>query len=681
MGRGGLAVALVLALAAVGCSSTESTVVDDTGAVSAPGASPVDTLADDTAGASTPESAPSVPAPTDDDTTATSTSVSSDTESAEPSSPSSDDGGLTGGAVRPSSALPIVSLIYDAEIATDFPDRDMGDLTRCVAHDLDPSIIAAIGPLDSDVEAAAVLASLDPALVEDVTAAMDACISPAVLLSFTWGPIEHDEHLPARCAIEQVGDAFTWADVVDADLGDEYLPYRLPFTDLDAIEAECFGLPGADESLSADEEALADELEVMGLVAGIELTSDEIDCVVVTSRGTLDLGSILDLESADVEVLDPLLDALDRCVPLAGVFAEIDAGSIVYSMCLDRALEGSIGWRELLELGARAEQLDDDELSRLEDDPTLLAMRTARVRCHWSDPGEVIAELGEILDVYAIVHDGTWLWAGGHDEHGGAEPGNVLVLDPVTGDIVQTFETEPYRADVITTDGIASWVAAQDGDTIQRIDTGDGTVGDPKLLTDRSIGDLELTADALWATDNVAGSLLRLDPENGELLDEVSIGPGDWYSSDLATAAGWLWLTNREDVVVRQLDPVTGELVAEHAVDSEYTMYLIDLGDAVGIYGSSELWRIEPDGDPPELIMDSYGAERIDVDAAVAVGDLVALTQRDFSTLAVVDPGLEFVEEMHPFDGEVFDERDQIASDGTDIWLATVGNRIVRIGR
>ncbi|MCH9803733.1 hypothetical protein K0U73_08050, partial [bacterium] len=117
---------------------------------------------------------------------------------------------------------------------------------------------------------------------------------------------------------------------------------------------------------------------------------------------------------------------------------------------------------------------------------------------------------------------------------------------------------------------------------IQRLNPVTATLDTPVELAERAVGDLQLTADALWATDNNAGTLLRLDRVTGQILEEITIAPGDWYSSDLMTAAGWLWLTTREDPVVRQLNPSTGELVAEYQVDSQYTTHLIDQGEAVG---------------------------------------------------------------------------------------------------
>lgn len=584
--------------------------------------------------------------------------------------PAGDSG--TGGA---SAVLPVVSLFYLGEVITGDVERDLGELTRCVADGLDAS-----GPpaspltLDPGADPDDLIASLDPALVSAIADAMDACISPVVLFTdaFDDGSIEREQHWRARCLIEAIGGLEDWAEVIAAFQAGDFEP----FGDTRDAEAACGELPGAEESLTADEDAAADSLDELADIVGFELTRDEINCILVGSRDGIEPGLTIDLEAPDFDALAPVLEALDACVPLGGLLAEFDDGAIVYSMCLDRELAGSVGWRELAELGVRADDLTDAELAA---DPLIVAVDAARARCLSSEPGEVLAELGEVLEVEVLVHDGTRLWAGGIDEHGGASPGNVLVLDGSSGEVVTAIETEPFSVEIITVDGDAAWIASADGEVVQRVHAPDGSADAPVELPGRAIGDLQLTTEALWATDNTAGSLLRLDRETGEVLDEIAVAPGDWYSSDLAIAAESLWLTNREDPIVRQLDPATGELAAGFTLESEFTMHLVDLGDAVGVYGFSELWRIDPTGDGPERLIDTFGVEELDIDAAVsAVDGHIAYADEDISMLAFFDPASEFIEEMRFFPGTVAGERDRMVSDGTTIWLVTFNDLLVR---
>ena len=578
--------------------------------------------------------------------------------------------------LRPSELLPVVSLIYTGRLDTDDVERDLAELTRCVAGEFGSSVsFDPVGVLDPDEDPLALLASLDPALVAATVAAMDECVSPVALITdaFLSGNVDRDQHLRARCLIDTLDDTAGWAGVVAAyQAGDPF-----PFGDTADAEARCSEPPGAGASLTVEEEATVDSLESLADFVGFELTRDEISCTVVGSRGLIDPGLAFDLADPDFDAAAPVLEAFDACVPIGGLIAEFDEGAIVFSLCLDRALSGSVGWRELAQLGARLEDLTDEQITV---DPLVVALDGARARCLSSEPGRLLVDLGDVLEVEVLVHDGARLWAGGIDEHGGASPGNLLALDGATGAVVKAIETEMFRVEIIASDRDVAWVATDDGEVIQRVRAAEGTAETPVELPGRAVGDMQLTADALWATDNAAGTLLRLDPATGVILDEIAIAPGDWYSSDLATAAGWLWLTNREDPLVRQLDPVTGALVAEHRVESEFTMHLLDLGDAVGVYGFSQLWRIDPAGPEPEQLI-NRGQEEIDPDAAVAVGGLVAFADEDISALAVRDTASGFIEELRFFPGLVDGGRNRIASDGTIVWLATFDDLLVRFNR
>jgi len=519
------------------------------------------------------------------------------------------------------------------------------------------------------------LASLDPALLAATTTALDACVSPVVLVSeaFSSGRIERSEHAQARCLIDLLGDGTRWADVVAV-----YQSGRpFPFGDLDQAREACRELPGADQPLTDEEQATADWLVDLAEVIGFELTRDETACIIVGSRGAVDPGLTIDLNDPDLDALAPVLQAYDACVPIGGLLAGFDDGAIVYSLCLDRVLAGSVGWRELADLGARVEGLTGEEIAV---EPAVVTIDAARARCLSAEPGQLLVDLGDVLRVEVLVHDGTRLWAGGIDEHGGTRPGNLLVIDGTTGEVVTVFATELFSVEIITSDQDHLWVANADGEVIQRVSLLTATLDMPVELAGRAVGDLQLTADALWATDNNAGALLRLDRVTGQILEEITIAPGDWYSSDLTTAAGWLWLTTREDPVVRQLNPSTGELVAEYQVDSQYTTHLIDQGDAVGIYGFSQLWRIEDGQAQAEQLIDDYGQEGLDPDAAVAVGGVVAFADENVSVLAVRDSASGFIEQLRLIPGFVDSDRDLIATDGVDIWLTTYDDLLVRFG-
>lgn len=610
------------------------------------------------------------PAPSPDDVGEAPTGVASDD-----SAPAGSDAPPAPASRAPSQLLPLVSLLYTGEAQRGGDvERDLGELVRCVAADLGEAVPSdPLAGLDLFEPIEALLGAADPQDVAIIADAMDRCIPVAVVITqgFLEGSIEREHLAQALCAITALDPDVGWL-----DLAGYYSGGPFPFGDAaDAAEDDCDELPGSGEPLSEAEELIEQDLRAVGELVGFELEREERRCIVVAIRGEVDPDAVFDLEDPDPAILEPVLDAFDACIPVAGWIAEQDDGGIVQALCLHRQLaDTDVGWRELFELGLRFERLGIEAFAI---DPVFVALDRARASCYWSSPGVELVALDEVLEIEALLHDGTYLWVVGVDD-GADRPGNVALLDGETGEVLRRIDTEPFAVEIVASNGVHAWVASEDGGRVQRVTPADGTTAPAVELPGRAVGDLQWSGDVLWATDNNAGSLLRLDGETGELLDEIAIAPGEWFSSDLAVAAGWLWLTNREDPVVRQLDPVTGELVAEHLVESEFTMHLLDLGGSVGVYGFSQLWRIDPEGPGPEQLIDFIGRESLSVDAATVVGGRIAFVDDQVSLLALYDPVTDFIEEMRFIPGPGADGRDRITSDGVAIWLGTLADQVVR---
>lgn len=584
---------------------------------------------------------------------------------------------------RASDLYALVAVLYEGEV-DDEPSRHVGETTRCVAARVGDDALAAGATFarlrDGDPDSVDI-ATLDPAVVGEVAGALDVCIPAAALIvaDASRDDVERSRYWYAECLVGATGDGLPWADIVaERTAGNDDIDGYL-FATLDERHPDaCRVYPGEDEELAAAEEALIDPLRDLTVGSGLELTSDEITCVVVESRGQVDANLVIDLDNPDLESLTGVLDALDGCVPLGGVIGEYDDAGVITALCIDRELDGVVGWYELSEFGLRTREAD---LDAVRADPVFQSIEAARSACNWAPPSSVVAELGEIIEIDVLEHDGTRLWAGGVDEGGGAQPGNLVVIDGATGEVVSAFETEPFSVEIITSDGENVWIAGEGSETLQRVRPDDGTVDAPVTLTGREIGALELTPDALWATDNLAGSLLRLDPASGEVLDELPIAALEWFSSDLLFAAGSLWLTDREEPVVRRLDPSTGELQNEFAVESEFTMHLLDMGDGVGVYGFGELWTIDADATEAVQVVGNFGWEGLDVDAATAIGDLVVFAQEDVATLVAFDAAVPFVQSMHAVDGLFDSGRGIVVTDGTAVWATTYSDDLVLLER
>ena len=574
---------------------------------------------------------------------------------------------------RPSKLLSVVSVLTFSD--ADDRSRTLGELTRCVAVGVDDATVAAASEFTYSTreEGLATIGELDAAALAAVTARLDECLpAPALLALETWSSrVERDEFWSALCLADRFGEEFTWARVAAeaTDLVD-------PFWEL-AAEPDtdsCGDFQGID-TLTEEQEALVDDLRGLGRSLGMDFGSDEFRCVVAGLTDQVDASTASDLDELDLESLRPVFELMDQCVPLAGVLAETEGLGGVSTFCAHRELAGVVGWAEVAELAKRRNALDGDVPA---DDPVLASISAARAACTWSDPVDTIAELGEIIEIGTLVHDGERLWAGGIDEGGGEQPGNVVALDPATGAITSSFDTEIFSVEIIESDGSTVWVS-NGGERLQRLRPEEGIADALIVFNGREIGDLQLAGGSLWATDNLTGSLLQLDPEDGTLLDERAVAPLEWYSSDLLLAAGSLWLTDREEPIVRQLDPVTGESIAEYTVRSEYTMNLLDLGTRVGVYGFGELWTITPGEADAEFVVEDF--EGLDPDLAVAIGQRVVFANEDSPYMAEMNLDTVFVESMHATLGQVNGDPRLITTDGTDVWTATFGDDLLRLTR
>ena len=118
------------------------------------------------------------------------------------------------------------------------------------------------------------------------------------------------------------------------------------------------------------------------------------------------------------------------------------------------------------------------------------------------------------------------------------------------------------------------------GDSPVRVEFGEGylwVLDGPELLkvdpaTPRSVsttdvpemgGILEVGAGAVWVADRERGTVLRLDPESGEVSREI---PVRGSPSEIAAAPDGVWVANSKDTQsgnLTRIDPKTNEVVAE----------------------------------------------------------------------------------------------------------------------
>lgn len=104
------------------------------------------------------------------------------------------------------------------------------------------------------------------------------------------------------------------------------------------------------------------------------------------------------------------------------------------------------------------------------------------------------------------------------------------------------------------------WVL--DGSSVLKVDPATSkTVSTTDALDTGGI--LEAGAGAVWVADHGRGTVLRLDPESGEVSREISV---DGSPSEIAATPDWVWVANYGDTQsgnLTRIDPKTNEVVAE----------------------------------------------------------------------------------------------------------------------
>ena len=182
-------------------------------------------------------------------------------------------------------------------------------------------------------------------------------------------------------------------------------------------------------------------------------------------------------------------------------------------------------------------------------------------------------------------------------------------------------------------------------------------------------------AGSLWAVDDRAGEVIRIDPA-GEIVAKVAVGDGP---ADIAFAGTTAWIVNHRDRALVALDTRTNKARKVATLDAEVPERIAVLGGDLWITGrGTDLLRVDTRGRVKRTI--EIGGSGIDV--VVAGGRLVVPSRSE-----EVDPtGLPTMEALRIVtpDGEVtsVDASDRIDVHGLlgvggHAWLADTTEGIV----
>ena len=124
--------------------------------------------------------------------------------------------------------------------------------------------------------------------------------------------------------------------------------------------------------------------------------------------------------------------------------------------------------------------------------------------------------------------------------------GAVLVVDSKSGDLESNIAL-PRRPTATASDGERLWLVASDGMLTL------ATQGAPTIETHigGALGGVAVGDGSVWATDQDAGTVIRVDPGSLKVVDRIRVGNGP---SAIAFGAGAIWVVNRTDGTVSRID-------------------------------------------------------------------------------------------------------------------------------
>jgi len=172
------------------------------------------------------------------------------------------------------------------------------------------------------------------------------------------------------------------------------------------------------------------------------------------------------------------------------------------------------------------------------------------------------------------------------------EPNSVGVLDPESGEVTGTVVGLEESPGSVASSGDAVWVTNPDVGTVTRIDPDEQEVRDSITVGENPTG-IAVGFDAVWVVNSGERSVSRISPQTNEVVGEaIEVGNGP---ADIAAGEGAVWVTNRFDGTISRIDPETNEVVKEIRVGLDPRGIVVGFGSVwVALTGSNQVVRIDP---------------------------------------------------------------------------------------
>jgi len=157
-----------------------------------------------------------------------------------------------------------------------------------------------------------------------------------------------------------------------------------------------------------------------------------------------------------------------------------------------------------------------------------------RARC--SDGVVTLTLPSPSANPHDLAWDGSSLWCGDWS-------GMLYELNPLTGDVLSSFDTELTNMRALHWDGTQFWAVSEDY-KIHTIDIGGGTVAYMFDCPENNAATGICVHDgALWVSQTYSDIISRLDPTTGEWLGEFP-PPGNQPTGIEFDGSGHLWITD-----------------------------------------------------------------------------------------------------------------------------------------
>ncbi len=132
--------------------------------------------------------------------------------------------------------------------------------------------------------------------------------------------------------------------------------------------------------------------------------------------------------------------------------------------------------------------------------------------------------------------------------------GNSVSL--VDGDPAKQLAQFPldFKPEGIAVADGSIWVGGYNAPTLMRLNPDDGTVQD-QVEVGTPPGNVAFANGAIWVANSGANTITKVDPATANVVQTITVGTSPY---GLAAGDGGLWVTNRDDGTIQRINPVNG---------------------------------------------------------------------------------------------------------------------------